>query len=877
MENKDSNRQSEEMLSDNQASHGSKPSKPESPASPDPAFLTQSVSHIWYAAPDFARSRFATLLLETAVRIVDLPSTAFDEVLNETLEMLAAHLQMEHVGLSLLDGSSSNLGVLKRYVRGSNPLPSADELEIPFPWYASQLRQDKIIVLPNGADDLPPEAEAERAYALAQGLKSSLVLPLWIGGQLVGTLYFNSTTHAYDWPVADRQALTIFGRVLAGAVQRRLADEVLRRNEEQLAMAIDAAGIGIWSWDIEHPERSYGSDNLSKIHGVNSWPKEKSLETFLDVLHPDDREEMTNLMARCLRNEVNDFAVENRLTWPDGSLHWAEIRGYVLHDTRGRPQRITGTLQEITRRKEAEAQIEQQRMELLRQTRIMTQTEQLGEIGGWEWDITNDAYYWTPETFRIFGLLPASHTPELKVVLDYFTPSSATILQSALYRSQEFGESFDHKLQLITAHGKTIWVRVTGRMAVSEDQTRRVFGSFQDITLRIQIEEQLRDAQKMEAIGQLAGGIAHDFNNLITTINGMSELALRYLDKVASTTETERVRNYLGEIHRSGMRASGLTNQLLAFSRKQMLYPKVLDLRTVVMKAQELLQQTLGEDIELVLVMPSHLGLVMADPSQIEQVIIHLSINARDSMPNGGTLAIRLSNVTLDQSAARHHAQLPPGDYVVLEVQDSGDGMTPEVQARLFDPFFTTKAVGAGSGLGLATVYGIVKQSGGVIEVESEPGVGSIFRIFLPLAANSPQVSKTSTRFVSGGTETILLVGDDAWARQGYRMALESKGYHLLEAASGREAFALCQSYRGPIHLFVVSVLHDMNGVAMANQALLARPDARVLFLSDDGKPTPLMNPAQPGNFLIKKPVTPSRLAAKVRSVLDTPASTPML
>ena len=849
----------------------------ESSASAESKFLTQSVSHIWNAAPDFAASPFAGLLLSTAVRLVDLPSAAFDEVLTESLEMLAAHLNMEHVGLSLLEEGSSRLSVLQRYVVGDKTLPSVDTLDTPFPWYTSQLRHDKIIVLPNGADDLPPEAVAERAYALKHGFKSSLILPLWIGGKLVGSLYFNSTTHAYEWPVADRQALTIFGRVLAGAVQRRLVDEVMHRNEEQLTLAIDAAGIGIWSWDIEHPERSYGSDNLSKIHGISPCPKEQALQIYLDSLDADDRRNMEQLLERCLSGEVDDFTVENCLTWPDDSLHWVEIRGYVLRAENGRPRRITGVLQEITRRKEAEVQVEQQRLELLRHTRIMAQTERLGEIGGWEWDITNDTYFWTPETYRILGVSPDDFVLDIRNSFSFFTPASATILRSALQRAQDFGESFDHKIQAITAQGKTIWIRIVGRFEITESQSKRLYGSMQDITLRTQIEDQLREAQKMEAIGQLAGGIAHDFNNLLTSINGMSELAMRYLEKTPSTPEVDRVRNYLGEIHRAGGRAAELTRQLLAFSRKQVLRPKVLDLRVEVMKAQDLLQQILGENIELILRMPSHLGLVMADPSQIDQVITHLIINARDAMPTGGTLTIRLFNFAADRQVANQITNnLLPGDYIVLEVQDSGLGMTPEVRSRLFNPFFTTKPVGAGTGLGLSTVYGIVKQSGGMIEVESEPAVGSTFRIFLPQSAASPPTSKAPALSVRGGTETILLVGDDAWARQGYRVLLETKGYHLLEAATGRAAINLSQSYIGPIHLLVVSVLNDMSEIALANQTKLTRTETRILFLSSTRDFASPVNHAESGYAFLHKPFTPDVLTAKVRSVLDATTSHPL-
>jgi signal transduction histidine kinase/CheY-like chemotaxis protein len=552
-------------------------------------------------------------------------------------------------------------------------------------------------------------------------------------------------------------------------------------------------------------------------------------------------------------------------------------------------------------RNEVEAQLQQQQHALSRQARMMEQTERLGEIGGWEWEIHTDAYYWTPQTYHIYGLTPtASDTAQLHpshpLGLSFFTPTGANILQSAIQRAIHFAESFDLKLQLHNAQGQTLWVRLAGRPEVVDGQTVRLYGSIQDITLRTQIEEQLREAQKLDAIGQLAGGIAHDFNNLLTAINGMSELALIYLDRAAGTSRIDRVRNYINEIQRAGKRAAELTRQLLAFSRKQVLHPKVLDLRHDVTKSQDLLRQIIGDDIELVIMMPPQLGLVMADPSQIEQVIINLVINGRDAMPNGGRLTIRLHNVLVDEAEARRKVHIQPGPYVVLEVQDSGHGMTPEVQARLFDPFFTTKAIGEGIGLGLATVYGIVKQSGGTIEVQSAVGSGSTFRVYLPQSTPRQTDAKSSTAFVRGGSETVLLVGDDAWARQGYRVALEAKGYRILEAADGRAALTLCQSYVGPIHILVVSVLSDMNGLALVNQSHLLRPDMRVLLLdhtvdhtgakapaqlaalagsSPESPPAPPI--AQGEFFFLRKPFTPDAFAAKVRSTLDAPASMSML
>jgi PAS domain S-box-containing protein len=729
------------------------------------------------------------------------------------------------------------------------------------------------MVVVRNIGDLPPEAEGERAYWAANGVKSVLSLPLRIGEAWVGYLYFVSTRYPYAWPEHEIELIRSFGRVLAGAAYRKQTDASMRRKEEQLSLAVEAAGIGIWSWDLAHPERSYGSANLSKIHGIADCPQEQALHVYFNNLHPEDRGEMEAALARCAQGEAKDFAVEHRVIWPDGSVHWIEARGYTECDEAGRPQRLIGVLLEITRRKENEAQIEQQRQELLRQARMMGQAEQLGEIGAWEWDIAHMAYYWTPETYRIFGLSPFDYSPRLVSDIEFFVPTSAAMLRNAFRRAQEFGESFDLKLQVVTAQGTNLWVRVAGNVEVVEGRTVRIFGSIQNITLRTQIEAQLRETQKLEAIGQLAGGVAHDFNNLLTTINSLSELSMLYLDKVHIEIGVERVRNYLSEIHRAGQRAADLTQQLLAFSRKQVLHPKVLDLRVEIMRLQYLLQNLLAEGMELVLTVPSSLGLVMADPSQIEQVIINLAINAREAMPRGGTLTIRLLNRTIDEAEARQKTQGRAGHYVVLEVQDNGLGMTPEVQTRLFDPFFTTKTVGAGTGLGLATVYGIVKQSGGMIEVESQLDTGTTFRIFLPQIAPAARDAKTSSAFVRGGTETILLVGDDKWARQGYRAALEVKGYRILEAESGREAITISQSYEGTVHLLAIGELSDMKAGHCANQVHLARPNVLVLIFDREARQSGVSTPDKSHYHYLPQPFTPDMLASKIRDVLDPPAS----
>jgi two-component system cell cycle sensor histidine kinase/response regulator CckA len=383
-----------------------------------------------------------------------------------------------------------------------------------------------------------------------------------------------------------------------------------------------------------------------------------------------------------------------------------------------------------------------------------------------------------------------------------------------------------------------------------------------------QTQAQLLQAQKMEAIGRLAGGIAHDFNNLLTVITGFSDILLhRRLD------DGDPLRQPIEEIHKAGKRATSLTGQLLAFSRKQVLQPKVLDLNAVATDAEKMLRCLIGEDIDLVTVLAPELGPVKADPGQIEQVIVNLTINARDAMPQGGKLTIETADVELDEDYARQHIGVEPGPYVMLAVSDTGVGMDEETQAHLFEPFFTTKE--EGTGLGLSTAYGIVKQSGGHIWVYSEPGQGTTFKIYLPRveeAAESLKLSAAPTKLPQG-SETVLVVEDDNGVRTLARDVLEVEGYTVLEARDGLEALLICEQHEGPIHLMVTDVvMPGMNGRQLAEHLASLHPEMKMLYISSyTDKAIVRHGVLELGLAFLQKPFTPGALARKVRQVLDTP------
>ncbi|MHC5034561.1 MAG: ATP-binding protein, partial [Planctomycetota bacterium] len=388
-----------------------------------------------------------------------------------------------------------------------------------------------------------------------------------------------------------------------------------------------------------------------------------------------------------------------------------------------------------------------------------------------------------------------------------------------------------------------------------------------DVTRELQLEEQYRQAQKMEAVGLLAGGIAHDFNNLLTAINGFAELMQFQL------TPDDSLYELAGKILGSGRRAASLTRQLLAFSRKQLIEPKVLNINSVVAEIEKMLKRIIGEHIQMETTLAPDLWPAKVDPAQFEQVVVNLAVNARDAMPEGGRLTIATANVVLDEEFVAEHVEMEPGEYVLLSVSDTGMGMSSEVKAHLFEPFFTTKRLGEGTGLGLATVHGIVKQSGGHIWVESEEGRGTIFTIYLPRThdAKSALAYSKVEADVPSGSETILLVEDDPQVRELAHRVLQEQGYTVLEASNGEEALELLTSHTGPIDLLLTDVvMPGMSGKALADQLLRTQPDLRAIFMSGyTDEAIAHHGVLDPDVAFLQKPFSPTILARKVRDVLD--------
>jgi PAS domain S-box-containing protein len=664
-------------------------------------------------------------------------------------------------------------------------------------------------------------------------------------------------------PLRDAQGrvMGLVGSAL-DITDRKRTEDALRASESRLQFAMEGANDGIWDVDLEK-----GSVFLSprgcEMLGYSPLEFNADIISWNQMVHPDDLPATQAALGRCLSGEAPLFQVEQRLRHRAGHYLWTLARGKVSQrDADGNAVRLTGTHTDITQRKHTDADRE----------RLTTAIEQAAEMV-LVTDTQGTIVYVNPAFEAVTGYTRAEmvgHTPRM-------------------LKSNAQDKAFYRELWETISSGRTWRGRVINRKKdgthFTEESTISpvrdadgVITSYvsvkRDITRDLALEAQLLQSQKMEGIGSLAGGVAHDFNNIVSVILGCAGFALTTLK------EGDAVREDLLEIAEAGRRAAALTRQLLAFSRKQLLQPVPMDLNRILSEMDKMLRRIIGEDVELILDLAADLGIVTADPGQVEQVVMNLAVNARDAMPNGGTLTLQTRNVELGVADDTVRQGLAAGPCVMMSVRDSGVGMDARTLERIFEPFFTTKEMGKGTGLGLSTVYGIVKQSGGHILVTSQPGRGSTFTLYLPrrktqLEALAVPVPANHPR--ARAAETILVVEDDAALRSLARRCLQDAGYQVLTAANGPEALDTLGARLPEVSLILTDVIMpQMSGPALVARLTAEHVQLKVLFMSgytDNAMLRHGMN--EPGIQFIGKPFTHGALLEKVRQVLDGPPRPP--
>jgi PAS domain S-box-containing protein len=648
-------------------------------------------------------------------------------------------------------------------------------------------------------------------------------------------------------PETDRSRIEA-EHLQAGAMAHE-RDELLRVLEEHIKEFIhlrDLDGRSV-----------YASPSVERFYG-------RTRTALLELAHPEDLEN-----ARAWWQQVLDGGTD-RLEWrirdPTEEWRWLETSA-ALVPYLGQPHILTVS-RDVTEGKRADAvrKMSEERLRL---------AFEAGRIGTGEMDLQTQMISLSEPMQRVVGLAPGTSTLSFEDWISrVIHPEDRASVQRAVEKGITGEPDIALDYRILWPDGTVRWV--TSRASVlhdAEGQPTRIIGAIMDITEQKRLEEELRQAQKMEAVGHLAGGVAHDFNNLLTIISGSSEMLLQRLPP------GDPGRDLLSEIRHAGNRAADLTRQLLAFSRRSVLAPKLLDLNESVRDSKKLLRRLIGEDVELETQLAAELDPVRVDPVQLGQVIMNLAVNARDAMPTGGKLAIETRNGELDDASSAKIAGAVPGRYVVLRVSDTGSGMTPEVQARLFEPFFTTKETGKGTGLGLAMVYGVVRQSGGFISVDSAPGRGTAFEIYFPAAEGRLPANKPAPPMpkpAATGTETILLVEDEDAVRTVVATVLQQAGYTVLEANGGRAAIDIVTANPESIDLLITDVvMPEMGGRKLVEHLATMRPGLRVLYLSGHTDDALIRHGVLEADVaFLQKPFKIAALTTKVREVLSGPSRT---
>jgi hypothetical protein len=753
--------------------------------------------------------------------------------------------------------------------RGDDPLqPALEEMAAQYAALRDALE----------ASTVRQKAEMEAALAQAREnerrsvrtITVALLLALLAVG-IVSRTVIRSTLTSLRGALATATALS--GRAApAGAGAREGRDEIgqllasmqgmmtaLAHSEGRLKEAQRLAHVGSWEWDMES-SRATWSEEMHRLFGIDRTPP-TDLRGLLAIVHPGDRDRMkTALLSGIAARQP--FDVQVRIVQPAGDVRTILTRNEVVLDEKGSVAGLRGAVQDLTAAERVASALRESEERYRTLFENNPQSMWVYDVASLRFLAVNASavahYGYSREEFLAMTIADIRPEQDRDAVRASVTKTPPGPARSGGWRHRR-------------KDGSLLEVEISSHsVSFGAQPARLVLAS--DVTENRQLEERLRQSQKMEAVGRLAGGVAHDFNNILGVVLGYGDILSRRLP------DGDALKGKVTEIVKAAERGAGLTRQLLAFSRQQVLQPRVLDLNVVMGEMDKMLRRLIGENIELKARPQEGLGAVMADPGQMEQVVMNLAVNARDAMPAGGSILLETRDVDLDESYVRMHPNARLGAHVMLAVSDTGEGMDAETLSRIYEPFFTTKPKGKGTGLGLSTVHGIVEQSGGSIEVYSEIGRGTTFKIFLPRVEGRTEGAAAAVGTPpTTGTETVLLVEDEAALRGMLRETLEDAGYRVLEAARPAQALAIAGSHQGNIHMMLTDVvMPGMSGRELAEKLKPLRPGAPVVFMSgytDDAIGHHGLLDA--GTHFLQKPFTSQQLLVKCREVLGVAASAP--
>ncbi|MEJ5276950.1 MAG: PAS domain S-box protein [Thermogemmata sp.] len=713
--------------------------------------------------------------------------------------------------------------------------------------------RNELVIVSDIATD--PLWDIGRDLALPFGLRACWSIPIrGRQGEVLGTfaVYYRTPRSPQEPEIADLERWADIASLAITGFRDRQA---LEESEEKFRLLAEESLAGVYL--IQDGRFVYINNAIAQMYG-STREETLALPSALDVVAPEDRAMVAENLRRRLSGETVSLRYRFRVARRDGKIGIVEVMGRRIF-FQGRPA-VLGTALDTTEQYQAEQAL-REREEFLRSL--------IRSIDGVVWEADPHTFRFTfvsERAEKLLGYPVQRWLEEENFWANHLHPEdrdqAVQFCQSATAR----GEDHTFEYRMVAADGRIVWVR--DYVTVEKDAAGRTValrGILVDITERKRLEAQLLQAQKMEAIGRLAGGIAHDFNNLLTVILGYSQMLLQRLPPA------EGGRELVQTIFEAGERASSLTQQLLAFSRQTIVEPKLIYLDQLIHDMEKMLRRLIGEDIVLATASAGRLPPVRIDPGQMSQIILNLAVNARDAMPQGGRLTLECSTIELDEHYCRLHPQAQAGRHVCLAVSDTGIGMTPEVQERIFEPFFTTKELGKGTGLGLAVVYGIVRQHGGHIEVYSEVGHGTTFKVYLPAVQEPGWRELPLVEETPRGHETILLVEDDEAVRGLAQTSLEMYGYRVLWAADAAEALRLVEEHAGRIDLLLTDVvMPGMSGRELVEQVRQRQPHLKVLFMSGYTDDAVLRHGLVHAEVaFLQKPFTPAGLARKVRDVLD--------